>query len=263
MANRLEIRLKNLGMDRKFRLARVWSNDELRRFASLFRGDVINVSGWRDYDREGGRYRDYFVNARSYSISNYSSQHGVQGLPEEIQIDLTAKLPTDLKESFDVVFNHTTLEHVYEVETAFDNLCALSRDVVIVVAPFVQQMHFRDYGDYWRFTPMALQRMLTDRGLHLLYLSFNSHRSASVYVFAIGSRHPERWRDSITGLNDYHGRRDRLGGAFSDYAGARAIPNSTTYKLLYALRAARRLLARQRRPSARSARVKDVQDALE
>ena len=47
---------------RILRLTRIWSNQELRKFSHLFRGKVINVSGWKDCDKEGHIYRDYFSN---------------------------------------------------------------------------------------------------------------------------------------------------------------------------------------------------------
>ena len=128
-------------VDRKFRLPRLWSNAEIRKFAPLFQGDVVNVSAWKDVDKEGRKYRDYFTKARSYSITNYNADaRGLQGVDGEIFLDLTAPLPAELKGKFDVVFNHTCLEHIFEVEKAFENLCLMSSDVVITVVPFLQQM---------------------------------------------------------------------------------------------------------------------------
>ena len=40
-------------IDRKFRVPRIWSNKELKKFASLFSGEIINVSGWMDNDKQG------------------------------------------------------------------------------------------------------------------------------------------------------------------------------------------------------------------
>jgi len=174
---------------------RFWSNRELRRYAKLFRGDVVNVSGWRDEDKEGGRYRDYFTGATSYSITNYKAEaRGLQGTPGEIFLDLEQPLVSDLAGRFDVVFNHTVLEHVYECRVAFANLCKMSRDIVIVVVPFLQPYH-SDYGDFWRFTPLALQRMYAENNFALLTCSFNEQWVTSVYMFAIGARHPERWTE--------------------------------------------------------------------
>jgi len=159
----------------------------------------VNVSGWKDEDKEGGTYRQYFSQAKSYTITNYKSEaRGFQGMQNEIFLDLTQDLPSNLLSKFDVVFNHTTLEHIFEVEKAFQNLCDMSRDVVIIVVPFLQQMH-ADYGDYWRFTPLAVKKLFEKYSFEVLHLSFNTDANASVYVFAVASRHPERWNGILHG----------------------------------------------------------------
>jgi len=180
---------------RNHRVPRVWSNSELRKFAELFAGDVVNVSGWKDEDKEGAHYRDYFTRKRSYTITNYKTEaRGFQGTPGEIFLDLEEPLDSKLAGAFDVVFNHTVLEHIYECQTAFANLCKMSRDIVLIVVPFVQPYH-GDYGDFWRFSPLAVKRMYEANGLTLLHLSFNEDWFASTYIFAIGTKHPERWTE--------------------------------------------------------------------
>jgi hypothetical protein len=175
-------------------LARRWSNLELRKFAAWFTGDIANVSGWKDEDKSGARYADYFTQKSSYTITNYkSSARGMQGVANEVFVDLEAPLEPGLVDRFDVVFNHTVLEHIYEFQTAFRQLCAMSRDIVILVVPWLQPYH-SDYGDYWRFSPLAVKRMFEANGLTPLYLSFNEDAFASVYVFAIGTKHPARWQ---------------------------------------------------------------------
>lgn len=211
-----------LFIDRVHRLPRVWSNRELRKFAHLFRGNVANVSGWKDIDKEGGRYRDYFVNADSYTITNFKAEaRGLQGFEGEIFLDLEQDLPEGLARRFDAVFNHTTLEHVYAVKKGFANLCELSRDVVIVVLPFLQQYH-TDYGDYWRFTPLAIRRLFEENGFEVLYQSFNDHSRSSVYVFTIASRRPEKWCDNFDWSFTLT---DPKGKGSEPYIGSRAIPN--------------------------------------
>ena len=189
----LGIEPMRLFIDRVHRLPRMWANRELEKCAHLFHGDVVNVSGWTDIDKEGRKYREYFFNSKSYTITNYKAEdRGFQGEEGELFLDLEKTLPTDLDRGFDVVFNHTTLEHIYDVQTAFSNLCSMSRDVVIVILPFLQQYH-ADYGDYWRFSPLAIKRMFEDNGFCLVYQSFNSHRASSVYTFSVASRNPEKW----------------------------------------------------------------------
>jgi len=179
---------------KKFRIPRIWSNIELNKFAHLFSGKVVNVSGWKDIDKQGRKYRDYFLNASEYWITNYKSEaRGFQGdLENEIFLDLSVPLKSDLDEKFDVVFNHTVLEHVFELDTAFQNLCRLSKDIVIVVVPFLQEQHAA-YGDCWRFSPQAIDKLFRKNGLDTIFISFNDEKDASIYVFAIGSRQPEKW----------------------------------------------------------------------
>lgn len=182
-----------LFVDRVFRLPRVWSNRELDKYAHLFKGDIVNVSGWKDIDKEGKRYRDYFFNASSYTITNYKAEaRGFQGYRDEIFLDLEQELPKKLYQRFDVAFNHTTLEHIFNIQTAFANVCNLSKDIVILVLPFLQQYH-SSYGDYWRFTPLAIRRMFQDNGFGVIFQSYNSNKMSSVYVFTIASRNPEKW----------------------------------------------------------------------
>lgn len=222
--------MRRFFLDRKYRVPRVWSNDELAKFAYLFTGAVVNVSAWKDEDKEGTHYRDYFKNACSYTVTNYKAEaRGWQGVDGEIFLNLEATLPKDMNQRFDVVFNHTVLEHIYEVRTAFRNLCEMSKDIVILVVPFLQQMH-SNYGDYWRFSPLTLERMFEDNGMTLLYCSFNTHKLASVYLFAIASKHSERWAGKIPLQTTHVDPSSPLDGLES-FVGCHAIPNR-----LYALR---------------------------
>jgi hypothetical protein len=203
------------------RLARRWSNAELRKFAGWFPGDIVNVSGWRDEDKSGAHYADYFTQKASYTVTNYKREaRGVQGGAGEVFLDLEAPLDRALEGRFDVVFNHTVLEHVYAFQTAFTHLCAMSRDLVIIVVPWLQPYH-GDYGDYWRFSPLAVQKMYEANGLSPLYLSFNEDAFASVYVFAIGTKHPERWRARFPAPLGIKNAAERVAGARSIVQGLR------------------------------------------
>lgn len=189
--------LNSIFYDRKSRLARLWSNKELKKFSSRLEGDIVNVSGWKDEDKEGRHYADYFSKKASYTITNYlSDARGFQGKENEIFLDLTKELDKNLIEKYDVVFNHTVLEHVFEVDVAFENLCRLSKDLVIVVVPFLQPMH-ADYGDFWRFTPSCLQKLFEKNNMSVLYSSFNDPVNASVYLFCIASKNPKKWHNKI------------------------------------------------------------------
>lgn len=211
-------------VDRKFRLPRIWSNNELKKIAHLFEGDIVNVSAWKDQDKEGDVYKNYFTNKSSYTITNYKTEaFGFQGMEGEIYLDLEKELPNELVGKFDVVYNHTTLEHVFEIEKAFDNLCLMSKDVVILVTPFLQQMH-TDYGDYWRMTPLAIERLFIKKGFKLIYLSFNDEPRSSVYIFSVACKKIEKWQDKIPNYKKILSNKKAYDG-FKNFAGSNALPN--------------------------------------
>lgn len=187
-------------ISRSFRLPRVWSNQELAKLAHLFSGDVINVSGWLDEDKQGNHYKNYFINANNYCISNYGGERGKSD-QEDFQIDLEADLPEELKSKFDVVFNHTTLEHIFDIFQATQNLCLLSKDIVILIVPFVQQVHHQSsYLDYWRFTQHSLNYLFDKNGFKVIYLNSSPYKNASIYHFCIASKYPEKW---VSKLENY------------------------------------------------------------
>ena len=175
---------------------RAWSNRQLERFADRFTGDVIHVSGWEDRDKEGGFYRDYFTNCDSYVISNIGGARGTSAA-SDVYLDLEHPLPPEMVEKYDVVFNHTTLEHIFDIRGAFGRLSELSKDIVIVVVPFAQVEHWEQgsYLDYWRMTEFALERLFEENQLSGLYIVGNHNPVHPTYFFAIGSRHPEKWSE--------------------------------------------------------------------
>jgi len=213
----------SLFIDKIHRLPRVWSNNELRKFARLFKGDVVNVSAWQDADKEGSTYRKYFSQADSYTITNWKSEaRGYQGKEGEIFLDLESDLADSLRGRFDVVFNHTTLEHIFDVKKAFANLCNMSKDVVITCVPFLQQYH-GEYGDYWRFTPLLMKKLFEENGMELAYLSFNNHKGSSVYIFAIGVKKADKWKDVFNYEFSYF---DPKANRAEPYIGALALSNA-------------------------------------
>lgn len=189
-----------------FRMPRRWSNRRLAEHGSLVTGDVVNVSAYRDLDKQGRRYRDYFPNARSYAISNFTADRmGACGMDGEFFLDLEAPLPPELDGRFDAVLNHTVLEHVFDLHGAFAAIAALSRDLVLSVVPWKQPTHSH-YGDYWRLSPLALDRLHRAAGLTTLHVAWMGPGPWSQYVYGIGSHRPERW----TAMFDLAATRARL-----------------------------------------------------
>jgi hypothetical protein len=191
-----------LTVDRRFRLARLWSNEVLRLIGPFVEGEVVNVSAWRDDDKQGGHYRDYFPNATRYYTTNYGGYRG-DGIEDSFRLDLESPLPPELLRRFDVVFNHTTLEHVFNVFQATENLCRMSREAVIVVVPAVQEEHTSDtFSDYWRFTSGGLSALFERNGLSIAILTSSPFCNAAVYHLIVATRQTGKWKD-VSALVQY------------------------------------------------------------
>jgi hypothetical protein len=183
---------------------RRFSNRVLSQYLRHLSGDIINVSGWRDSDKEGGRYRDYYASSRRYVISNIDGEGGMPAvLPddaEDVFLNLDDPIDNALSRQFDVVFCHTVLEHVFNADTALRNLAALSRDVVVIVVPFSQSVHYTNsYSDYHRFSPYCLKRFFQDEGFSVLLSVANGQPFFATYVVFIASRLQERHSASFAG----------------------------------------------------------------
>ena len=173
---------------------RLWSNDQLMKFTHIFDGDVINISAGDDQDKDGKRYKDYFINARSYSTSNYcvENQHGGDYI---FDLSTSLKNHDPFERKFDVVFSHTVLEHVDDIETAVENLCHLSVDVIITVVPFIQSFHGRrgEYADYWRFSPLCLSSLFGKHGFESVSIAWSDDPIGNIYILHVSSCNLENW----------------------------------------------------------------------
>ena len=177
--------------ERVFRKPRVWSNNVLRSFANIFEGEVINVSGWEDKDKEGVFYKDYFKHCSSYKISNYGETYRGNLREGDISIDLEKELNSNLESSADVVFNHTTLEHIFDIFMAVKNLAKIIRDILILVVPTVQEKHGSEgFEDYWRFNIDGISKLLEKNKLEIFFSTSNNHSNSSIYHLIVASKNP-------------------------------------------------------------------------
>ena len=195
----LQIRKQNRSWD-----PRKWSNRELSKFSSIFTGPVVNISAWEDRDKEGSFYRNYFSNSEYYCISNKGGARGESGSGYEIKLDLEQpRVGEKWSKRFQVVLNHTVLEHVYDVRAAVENLACMSNDVIITIAPFMQIEHWEEgsYGDYWRFTQHSLEALFSEHGFSPVYVSSNHNPVYPIYFFQIVSRDALRWKREIRGIS--------------------------------------------------------------
>ena len=181
---------------------RIWSNEELKKFAHLLTGSVVNLSGWEDMDKQGKRYKDYFVNSDEYMVTNFTPSHAANGI-QEIILNLEADLDSSLVNRFDVVLSHTNLEHIFNVFKATENHCLMTRDIVIIIVPFIQQQHeTTEFNDYWRFTPTCLRKLYEQNGLTTIYESFTNEPHKVNYILSVGSKQPEKWAGKFPGFTE-------------------------------------------------------------
>jgi hypothetical protein len=178
------------------------SNRILQTYLGAFGGEVINVSGWEDSDKEGRFYRQYFRAPTRYVVSNVRGERGmpaeVRGEVESLYLDLEEPLDRDLCRTFDVAFSHTVAEHIFDPLQTFRTIAELTRDVAIVVVPFSQGVHFtRSFGDYLRFTPLFLKRFFEEQGFTVLVCTSNDQPFLPVYTVFIASRHPSRYKSEF------------------------------------------------------------------
>lgn len=181
---------------------RPFHNQVLRVYLSSLGGDVVNVSGWEDSDRQGGFYRGYFGALTRYAVTNIEGDRGMPGSSplgvDQIYLDLEQPLDERLVQAFDVAFSHTVLEHIFDIESALENIAAMSRDVVVTVVPFSQSVHYSNsYGDYLRVSPFYLKRFFEGRGFEVLLSVTNDQGFFPVYLTMIVSRKPDRHREAF------------------------------------------------------------------
>jgi hypothetical protein len=205
---------------------RAWSNEAIRRAIEPLHGvgSVVNVSGFDDRDKQGKLYRDYFSSSADYYLTYYPADQskGFSGASctAAYPLDLIAPLPGDLAGRFDLVFNHTVLEHVSNPFAAFENLAKMSRDLVLSVVPFCQKLHFMEghFGDYFRFTPMGMRHLIALNGLVTLFEETTPSPAGEFYVVSLASKCPERHHDYPVRVPDIEVLNHKAGAMSAQHA---------------------------------------------
>jgi hypothetical protein len=216
---------------------RYWSNDELSYVGSYLPAGakIVNVSGWRDEDKEGRFYRDYFRAPLAYHVSNYDGDRARgTNVHSDIGIDLTKPLDEKLAEAYDIALNHTVLEHVPDPSFAFGQIAKLTADLLLTIVPFKQKLHFEAgmYGDYYRFTPFSMRELHKRNGLVVLYESYTPRPSLDVYLFYVATKFPDRHADFPRRVSDLQTLNQQLGNFSARDLAANAFARWATKYLL-------------------------------
>jgi SAM-dependent methyltransferase len=137
--------------------ARRDSNAWLRRHAAGVSGKVLSIGSGSDEDGQGGRYRDYFVSAESYTTSEIRPMRGC-----DLVLDVRA-MPEIASGSYDGIFCSGVLEHVDDYAAGLKEITRVlaPRGVLLLGLPFRQDIHMEPH-DYWRFTEYGIRHLLRD-----------------------------------------------------------------------------------------------------
>ncbi len=180
---------------------RTFSNFCLKRILTFLDvNSVLNVSGWDDGDKEGGRYSDYFSQkVKKYEVSHFENDY----LRSDTDL---SKMVINLEdenyqagEKFELVFSHTVLEHIFDQQNAFKIMCSLSEKYVVGVVPMINVLHWeKTYEDYWRFTPHGIRKLFENNGFKLVHLEIGPTLSISQYIVFVGAK------NGVTDISGLH-----------------------------------------------------------
>ncbi len=86
------------------------------------------------------------------------------------------------------------------------NIAAITREHLLIVVPFIQDEHYRPgiFGDYWRFMPQGLYRLVESHGFAPVYINANDSPWYPVYLVLVAARHPEQWEGPRQLWDDKH-----------------------------------------------------------
>jgi hypothetical protein len=175
---------------------RSWSNDRLRFIAKSLPNfkNALNISGNFDSDKQGEVYQNYFK-AEKYIISSYVGDKTYSNPSKLFELDLDddiSKVASEHSKNYDLVFNHTVLEHVKNPFQAFANLENLlaPNGILISVVPFIYKFHYSngDFGDYWRFTPHTIDLLHKQSNLYVKLLEVGPSKGYEKYLISVATK---------------------------------------------------------------------------
>lgn len=120
----------------------------------FLQGDVVDL-GARDATSTYYRFID--ISRARMTYCDIESTN-----PAVIKVDLEAPLPFQ-DHQFDTVLLMHVLEHIYNTKSLLAEMRRISRGDAVIAVPFLIAFH-PDPRDYFRFTHMALERLLSEAG---------------------------------------------------------------------------------------------------
>ncbi len=138
---------------------RIESNTIIREWAKRVTGDVLSIGSAGDSDKQGGKYKDYFIRAKTYITSDVERTNDC-----DLTLDVRY-MPLIRDCSFNGLFCSGVLEHVDDYMSAIKEMWRVLRPdgVLLLGVPFMQPEH-RAPNDFKRWTQHGIRYDLTRMG---------------------------------------------------------------------------------------------------
>lgn len=137
--------------------ARREGNKWLRYHSVNISGSVLSIGSGNDADNEGNFYRNYFMQASSYTTSDV-----YEGSSCDMTLDIRS-MPQIKDASYDCIFCSGVLEHVDDYYKGLKEITRILKNdgFLILGLPFRQALHLAPQ-DFWRFTEFGIKYMLSE-----------------------------------------------------------------------------------------------------
>ena len=164
---------RDFGCHRGTPIDRFYIETFLNNSKKYINGTVLEIA-------ENTYTKKFSTNSKSLVLAPY------EGSNIDVVCDLTATIPTSNREIADCFICVQTLNFIYDYKKALENIKLLMREngtILITVAGVCQISEFdaKRWGDYFRFTPQSLTKILTETfpHAHISIESFGNIRAAT------------------------------------------------------------------------------------
>lgn len=137
--------------------ARRESSKRLLNNCNEIQGEVLSIGSDNDSGGEGGFYKSYFRNARSYTTSEIVGAYTC-----DIRLNVRS-MPEIPNESFDCIFCSGVLEHVDDCQSGFSELTRILKigGILLLGLRLRQAIHMSPHC-FWRFTEFGIKHILKE-----------------------------------------------------------------------------------------------------
>ena len=174
---------REFGFDRGQPVDRFYIDRFMEREAAAIRGAVLEIEN-RIYTRRFGGSR----------VTSSDVLYRFEGDPRATMAGDLADAPHVAADRFDCIILMHTLQYIFDAPAALRTCWRILKPggTLLVVVPFISQYSVKDrslFGEYWRFSRMALGRMLAaDFGDNVRVDGYGNALAASAFLHGVAAR---------------------------------------------------------------------------